>query len=628
MEATALEHALTDAERETFERDGILIVEDALPLDLVDELAELCERFDADYRQANGVAADARVSIIDFEGKSGHRVKLDAIPDIRDALDSGSLKVRAWKHPEGLRTMAAEDGVGLIKRVLAGSDRPPTLKKIREALVGRVISSSEWSKWWTRHRNGLKKDPGIGMGGGRDATYFLQDEPSGPIEELTRRLTGLDLKERLKLLRDAVQELDPAEHPELLPFLLTLRQNLLRGDGDVGLRLELLLFLRKLGGDMASGLPPIDSFMKEGEHPAEMVNSIHRHEDQIALIGILEAQSGEDWPRLLMELTLRSVDAPRGYLVRRLVEAGRAGEIDEWAREIQRLPRKEPMYFLWLVKLASSRKYDHVPSLRDLPAIHLFRRAVRVLDDLVVRSEHDDSHRLQVLIKRYRTQLGGRPFTLMDQALEQSGGAQVRELYGVVEGSQGFSTTTRERMLALVLRRYPTLLATDAPVRQSIGDDVIYSTEAGIQRVRKELELLRNEKLPAIYEAIGEAAAMGDLSENYEFTSAIVERENLNRKVLELQSQLDKARPINLSEVDTERASLGTQLRLTNLASGEHESYVILGPWDSQAEEGIISYRAPLGRALLDHPVGAEVDVELPEGRRRYRIDGIEVYTG
>ena len=87
MEATSLEHALTDAEREAFERDGILIVEDALPLDLVDELAELCERFDADYRQANGLAADARVSIIDFVGKH---------PRLIDLLDWPRTFPKVW----------------------------------------------------------------------------------------------------------------------------------------------------------------------------------------------------------------------------------------------------------------------------------------------------------------------------------------------------------------------------------------------------------------------------------------------------------------------------------------------------------------------------------------------------
>ena len=98
-------------------------------------------------------------------------------------------------------------------------------------------------------------------------------------------------------------------------------------------------------------------------------------------------------------------------------------------------------------------------------------------------------------------------------------------------------------------------------------------------------------------------------------------------RVLELQAQLDTAVRIDLTEVDTSQVSIGTRVTLRNLTEDAVETYSILGPWDGDPTAGVVSYRAPLGRALLNKEVGEEIDVELPDGSVQYRIDKIEPHT-
>ncbi len=119
---------------------------------------------------------------------------------------------------------------------------------------------------------------------------------------------------------------------------------------------------------------------------------------------------------------------------------------------------------------------------------------------------------------------------------------------------------------------------------------------------------------------------MGDLSENYEFTSAIEERENLNRRVMELQAQLDSVEVIDLSQASTSAIGVGSRVTMTNLDSNETETYSILGPWDANPDQGVVSYLSPLGRGLLNAEAGQELDVELPDGKAKYKVDAIAIH--
>ena len=144
-----------------------------------------------------------------------------------------------------------------------------------------------------------------------------------------------------------------------------------------------------------------------------------------------------------------------------------------------------------------------------------------------------------------------------------------------------------------------------------------------MDKISSELEEIRNVKLPEIYEAIGDAAALGDLSENAEYTSAIEVRENLNRRVLELQGDLDRAMLIDPSEASIDQVGLGSRIKIMNLTTDSEATYWLLGPWDGGPEQGVLSYLSPLGKALLQKSVGEEVEVKLPNGTQMVKIEEI-----
>jgi transcription elongation factor GreA len=194
-------------------------------------------------------------------------------------------------------------------------------------------------------------------------------------------------------------------------------------------------------------------------------------------------------------------------------------------------------------------------------------------------------------------------------------------------GSRSISDSNLEKAKAIILRKFPKVLAGQASRGSAVAQQsAIYSTQFGMDKVQNQLTEIRNEKLPAIFKAIGDAAALGDLSENAEFTSAIEERENLNRKVMELQGDLDRARLIDPEEASTDQIGLGSKIKFHNISTDSTFEYCLLGPWDGGPDNGVLSYLSPLGKAMLQKKEGEEFDVELPTGVHKVKV--LEISRG
>ena len=101
----------------------------------------------------------------------------------------------------------------------------------------------------------------------------------------------------------------------------------------------------------------------------------------------------------------------------------------------------------------------------------------------------------------------------------------------------------------------------------------------------------------------------------------------LLRQKSELEAMRDRARGSDFANPRTDLVSIGTRVGVTDLATQQAESFVVLGAWDSDPEQGIISYLTPVAQALLNKKCGEEVEFEMEGGaRKRYRIDQIEAY--
>ena len=146
-----------------------------------------------------------------------------------------------------------------------------------------------------------------------------------------------------------------------------------------------------------------------------------------------------------------------------------------------------------------------------------------------------------------------------------------------------------------------------------------YITPQGAQRLREELDHLWRVKRPQVTQAVSEAAAQGDRSENAEYIYGKKQLREIDRRIRFLQKRLDVLKIVDRPPTDTARVFFGAWVRLEN-ETGDVAEYRIVGPDESDINKGLISIDSPLAQALLKKTADDEVTVSLPHGQIVYTI--------
>jgi transcription elongation factor GreB len=149
-----------------------------------------------------------------------------------------------------------------------------------------------------------------------------------------------------------------------------------------------------------------------------------------------------------------------------------------------------------------------------------------------------------------------------------------------------------------------------------------YITPEGARRLREELEQLWRTERPKVTQAVSEAAAQGDRSENAEYTYGKRRLREIDRRVRFLRKRLDGMVVVDQPPSDPKRVFFGAWVTVESEA-GEESRYRIVGPDEFDSAPGYISMDSPLGRALLRKGLDEEVAVELPGGLRTFVIVAI-----
>ncbi|SFZ82284.1 transcription elongation factor GreA [Devosia enhydra] len=150
--------------------------------------------------------------------------------------------------------------------------------------------------------------------------------------------------------------------------------------------------------------------------------------------------------------------------------------------------------------------------------------------------------------------------------------------------------------------------------------DKIPMTPAGYAALQEEYRRRTSEDRPRIIEAIAEARAHGDLSENAEY-SAAKEQQSLNEgRIQELEGILALADIIDVSKIAGNTVKFGATVRIVDEGSDEEKSYTLVGDQEADASNGRISISSPIARAMIGKQVGDSFEVMAPGGSRGYEI--------
>jgi transcription elongation factor GreA len=145
----------------------------------------------------------------------------------------------------------------------------------------------------------------------------------------------------------------------------------------------------------------------------------------------------------------------------------------------------------------------------------------------------------------------------------------------------------------------------------------------GYERLQNEVRHLKTVERPAIIDAIEEARAHGDLSENAEYHAAKERQGQVEAMIAEIDDRLSRAMVIDPKSLSGDKVIFGATVHLLD-ENDKPVKYQVVGQTEADAKIGRISYSSPLGRALIGRSVGDEVEVSAPSGDKYYSIEKVE----
>jgi transcription elongation GreA/GreB family factor len=549
---------------------------------------------------------------IDFPNKPGHAMDLSFAAESLKPISKEHILARKASDLESLRQMAATNHLELVKLVLNSFGGKATTDQIQQVLVPDVIRD-DWKKWWEAAKRELKKDGHFQVPLKKTEPIVYQVKEVSLQQRLIEEFrAGKGLKARItvasELLKNAHDLSDKeAAAKEVIPALNSEIASYQRTQPAVALE---AIFVRDDIRQMAA-LPAA-----EGETGASaiwaqelklgpLMEAIPAAKHRRALESF-KAANPERWHETVRN-TLNSASAKLAReFASLLIHEGKFNELKETLAKLISQHTASSELLLWLAK-------DRNDSFADILGPEVFRAMLTAME----RDQFNEkrSNRL-------------RDFILDDQELlvELIGSADlevIKDLTRALQLSPCFDDMDKRSLLARIVKSYPAIQSLISGEQAKQDTSLVVSWES-LERRKNEYHELVEKKIPANSKEIAIARSYGDLRENHEYKAAKEMQKILMRRKAELETQLVRARGTDFANPRTDVVSMGTVVRSIDLQTNATEHFTILGAWDSDPDQGVVSYLSPVAQSLLGKKVGEEVEFEVHGVRHRHRIDGIE----
>lgn len=566
--------------------------------------------------------------VVDFQRKPGHQIGIQNATKILERLSDDHIGVYKHYRLDELKGLMETDPARVFRIFLRSHGRKSTLKQVREEFVPDLLDKNEWSRWWTRAKKAILKDPEIKVGKGSIPPLELRTKAHTVEQEVTDRMRArADANGKVAAAREILRSLDLT--PSLGAAIAAEADAALPAAGPAG-KIGLLYLKGDLKGEgAAAAAEEARRFLLEAPDIVALFTSLDPADRKRAAQDLISSGAPDATDRVVSVLRAGDVEAADSILDH--LKKHRPDVLITFLGRLSANPRESPELFLWYARgfLHGTIPVELAPGEKETTVIE---KLLTLGDQIGLEVKRTADARLKEFLRHVRSFFTSRRLKMFDELVARASPDYGRYLFAKIQRNRGFTDQTRQALQDVIEAHHPNIRnapaeaadAAAAPAEIAPGSEIIYTTLHGYRRREKELKNIVDVEVPRNAEELGRAAAFGDISENAEYSAALEKQEHLMRRLRELRDDLDKARILDPETVTTERVVVGTRVRLTNLTKGVEETYALLGPWDTDLARGVISYLSPVGRGLLGKKPGTRADIVLPEGAVSYEIRGIE----
>jgi len=549
--------------------------------------------------------------VIDFPSKAGHEMDLSFAADSLKPIPGEHILARKLVDLEALRQMAALHHLDLIKLVLKSYNGRATVDQIQQALVPDVITS-DWKKWWEAAKRELKKDGHFQLPTKKSEPVLYQAKEVSLQDRLMGEFRAAKgLKARLNVAHELEKSISDLQDKKAAgeEAITTLNSEIAthqRTQPTVALE---AIFVRDdlraaIGTPVPEGEISMEAFWTQETKFGQVLEALPAAKHRRALESFKEAN-----PNLWQDALLASVNGVStklaGEMAHILIQGGNLEKLKEVLGRLISQHQASTDLLLWLAKERSD-------TYADILGPEVFRAMLTAME----RDQFNEKRSNKL-----------RDFILDDATLliELIGSADleiIKDLTRALQLSPCFDDMDKRSLLARIVKTYPAVqsMISGESTKQEATLQVSWES---LERRKNDYQELVQKKIPANSKEIAIARSYGDLRENHEYKAAKEMQKILMRQKSDLETQLGRARGTDFANVKTDVVGIGTEVVVTDLNTNQNETFSIMGAWDSEPEQGIISYLTPVAQALLNKKVSDEVEIELEGAMKRLRIDSI-----
>ncbi len=561
--------------------------------------------------------------VIDFVKRRGHSMSLKMAVSALDILGKQHIWVlKSVTKKEKLKKKVKEDPSWALRTVIRSYDNAADMKKIKNELVPAILTNGEWTTWSSEARKILKTDSSFGNLPDKLDHFVVRDQPISFEEKTFNKFKAeKDFFDRVDTINDFMNEekadIDSDFFREMFEYFVSFLKTSTTVNEYV---VASNLLIKRILQSIPYLNPGVNLDFKAMYTKIEDIDDVFvklRNNDLKKDFILQIRKNIKNWPDIYVRLFPY-------FLNRQIVDQLRENDQHEKLGELILLmydsyrDYREP--FVWVVRNCADEKWFQEISISYekllIAMIHLLAITFR---DINNRRDVSFNRKINRQILNYLFKEN----KLQDFILTVDEDS-VNRIYTLVEDVKDLDPSIKLSLKHKIIEKYPDFKffgKTDTD-RVSRG---FYTTAASYDEKQRKLQHIIDVEVPENSKEIGEARELGDLKENAEYKAAKERQVILSNTVTKLKENIERAQVLSKDDIDSDKIGFGTKVTLKNEDTGEIENYTILGPWESDPSNQILSYMSPFGGELSGHSKGDSFEFSINNQLYHYTVEKVEM---
>ncbi len=559
-------------------------------------------------------------------GRTGgiHNISLKmAVTALKPLSKDHIWVLKATKKKEILAKRVKEDKVWALKTIIKSFDNNCDFKRIKSELVPSILSAGEWTSWNTAAKKELESNAIFGVNPSDINLYTVRDHEITPEEKLSNEFKAQkQFFARIDILMKYVNSDLTDKSSELFAEMYSYFTGYLKNISKVNeFVIASYLVVKAVSRiDRQFAFPIKETFSdlyNRLENPKETYLLLKDSKNTTLKKDFLESiKMLADWNVQYIKLFPVVLD---GTLLNILVEAGHTADVQKLVRtsfENFKDYRETVMFFFKECQDKDWYKDAGVNYEKQIiTLINIIELTFREINNHVNTTENKK-------INKNATLLLFKDETIFKYMFSKDE-ATVKKIYTLIDDISDIDPVYKAQMRNKILEKYPDYKFRVAEEKTTQPQGMLVTAKK-LEEKKAEIDKIQNIDLPANAKDISEAREKGDLKENAEYKSARERQHMLNLTLARLQEELNRATVFDPTTITTSVVSFATEVTLHNNEMDRDEKYTILGPWESDIANNVISYMSPFGNAIMDKKVGEAATYVVDGHEYSYVIKSIK----